>query len=112
MGTFDIFKMILPLLLLVGLLGVVLWYVKRYSFNSKNTRSLGIDIKVLTSKMILPKKYVSIIKVKDRLLVLGVSDGSINVLKEFDVSPEDEIEFNSSDKESFIDLLKKNLNFK
>ena len=112
MPLFDVVKMILPLLLLVGLLGGVLWYVKRFSYQSRNTKSLGIDVKILTSKMILPKKYISVIKVKDRLLVLGVSDNSINLLKELDVNPEDEIEFNSNEKENFLDILKKNLNFK
>ena len=112
MGLLDIVKMIFPLLLIVILLAGVLWYVKRYSFQSKGLQSLGVDVKVISSKMILPKKYISIIKVKDRLLVLGVSDNSINLLKEFDVSPEDEIEFNSTGKENFVDILKKNLNFR
>jgi len=112
MGFFDIVKMILPLLLIIALLGGVLWFVKKYSYQSRNTGSLGIDIKVLSSKMILPKKYVSIVKVKDRLLVLGISDGSINLLKEFEVSPEDEMTFESSGKENFMDILKKNLNFR
>lgn len=112
MSFFDIIRMLLPLLLITALLGGVLWYVKKYSFQAKNTASLGVDVKVMSSKMILPKKYISIIKVKDRLLVLGVSDNSINLLKEFDVSPEDEITFESRGKENFIDVLKKNLNFR
>ena len=45
-------------------------------------------------------------------LVLGVSDNSINVLKELDVEPSDEIDISPQGKETFIDLLKKNLNFK
>ncbi len=112
MTFFDIVKMILPLLLIIALLGGVLWFVKKYSYQSRSTANLGIDIKVLSSRMILPKKYVSVIKVKDKLLVLGVSDSSINLLKEFEVSPEDEITFESSAKENFMDILKKNLNFR
>ncbi len=112
MTFFDIIRMILPLLLIIALLGGVLWFVKKYSYQARSTESLGIDVNVLSSKMILPKKYVAVVKVKDRLLVLGVSDGSINLLKEFEVSPEDEISFKSSNKENFIDILKKNLNFR
>ena len=112
MSFFDIIRMLMPLLIITALLGGVLWYVKKFSYQAKSKTSLGIDIKVLSSKMILPKKYISVIKVKDRLLVLGVSDSSINLLKEFDVSPEDEITFESSNKENFMDILKKNLNFK
>jgi flagellar protein FliO/FliZ len=90
----------------------VLWFIRKYSFQARTNQSLGVDIKVLSSKMILPKKYISVIKVKDRGLVLGVSEASINLLKEFDVSPEDEITFQTPGKENFIDVLKKNLNFK
>jgi flagellar protein FliO/FliZ len=109
---FDTIRMLLPLLLITALLGGVLWFIRRYSYQARANQSLGIDIKVLSSKMILPKKYISVIKVKDRILVLGVSEGSINLLKEFDVSPEDEITFNEPGKENFIDVFKKNLNFK
>ncbi len=112
MSFFDIIRMLLPLLLITALLGGVLWFVKKYSFQSRVNQSLGIDIKVLSSKMILPKKYISVVKVKDRLLVLGISDSSINLLKEFDVSPEDEITFDTTGKENFMDVLKKNLNFR
>lgn len=112
MSFFDIVRMLFPLFLITALLGGVLWYIKKYSFKAKNNAGLGVDVKVMSSKMILPKKYISIIKVKDRLLVLGISDSSINLLKEFDVSPEDEITFESRGKENFMDVLKKNLNFR
>ena len=112
MAFFDIVKMILPLLLIIVLLGGVLWFVKKYSYQSRTTTNFGVDVNVLSSKMILPKKYISVVKVKDRLLVLGISESSINLLKEFEVSPEDEISFDSSGRESFMDVLKKNLNFR
>ena len=112
MPIIDVVKMIFPLLLIVILLGGVLWYVKRYSFQNRGTKSLGIDVNVLSSKMILPKKYISVVKIKDKLLVLGVSESSINLLKEFEVSPEDEVELGTPGKENFLDILKKNLNFK
>lgn len=112
MPFFDLIKMTLPLLIIIALLGGVMWYIRKFSFNSRTVSDLGIDIKVLSSKMILPKKYISIVKVKDRLFVLGVSDQSINLLKEFDISPEDEIHFENSGKENFMDILKKNLAMK
>ena len=85
MAFFDIVKMILPLLLIIVLLGGVLWFVKKYSYQSRTTSNFGVDVNVLSSKMILPKKYISVVKVKDRLLVLGISESSINLLKEFEV---------------------------
>ena len=112
MAFFDTVKMILPLLLIIVLLGGVLWFIKKYSYQSRTTNNLGVDVNVLSSKMILPKKYISVVKVKDRLLVLGVSESSINLLKEFEVDPEDEINVGASGKETFMDILKKNLNFR
>lgn len=112
MSFFDIIRMVLPLLLIIALLGGVLWFIKKYSYQNRLSPVLGVDIKVLSSKMILPKKYISVIKVKDKLLVLGISDSSINLLKEFETSPEDEIALGNSGKENFMDVLKKNLNFR
>ena len=112
MAFFDIVKMIFPLLLIIVLLGGVLWFVKKYSYQSRTANNLGVDVNVISSKMILPKKYISLVKVKDRLLVLGISESSINLLKEFEVKPEDEISFESQDKLNFMDVLKKNLNFR
>jgi len=112
MAFFDIIKMIFPLLLIIALLGSVLWFVKKYSYQSRNNGGAAVDVNVVFSKMILPKKYISVVKIKDRLLVLGVSESSINLLKEFEISPEESINTESSGKENFMQILKKNLNFR
>ena len=58
--------------------------------------------------MLMPKKFISIVKVQDKLLILGVSEGGINLLKEISASevnlPED---ISSVSQLKFSDVLKK-----
>ena len=109
MSIIEIIKMIFPLLILMSLLGIVLWWVKRMSFNKGPKGVSPIDIKVISNKALMPKKHVSVIKVKDKFLVLGLSDNNIVLLKEFDVLPEDEVTHDDLGKESFLEIFKRNL---
>jgi flagellar protein FliO/FliZ len=84
MGFFDILGAFVPLIIVVALLYGVLVLVKKYGYNMRGKEYAAIDIKVVSTKMIMPKKFVSVIKVEDKLLVVGICDGSINLLKELD----------------------------
>jgi flagellar protein FliO/FliZ len=117
MGFFDILGAFVPLIIIVALLYGVLVLVKKYGYNLRGKEYTAIDIKVISTKMIMPKKYVSVIKVDNKLLVVGVCDNSINLLKELEdtelylnpVEPQLQVPGNSS---SFLDLMKKNLGMK
>ncbi len=114
MTLFGILKAIIPLLLLVGLLYGVLVFVKKYGLSFKNKTNHGsLNIKLISTQMIMPKKFISVVKIEDRLLVLGISEHSITVLKDMESSliPQNEINPNF-DKENFLSILKKNLGFK
>ncbi len=39
--------------------------------------------------MIMPKKFLSVVKVKDKLLILGISENNITLLKEIDADEAD-----------------------
>ncbi len=114
MSFFDILKTFLPLILLVGLLYGILYYVRKSGLRISGKSKSPFSINILNTQMIMPKKYISVIKVKDKLLVLGISDQSISVLKEFD---DDNIEMNISEKTdvssnaNFLKILKKNMGF-
>ncbi len=112
MTLLTVVKAIVPLIFILGLLYAVLWAVKKYSF-SFNGKKSG-NIKVLSTQMILPKKYISLVKIEDKVLVLGVSEHSVNLLKELDHVPEDiGRQINAEvDKDNFIGLLRKNLGMK
>ncbi|MHB8578613.1 MAG: flagellar biosynthetic protein FliO [Ignavibacteriaceae bacterium] len=113
MSIFDVIKAIIPLFIIVALLYGVLLFVKRYGVSLKGNKSSSVVINVLSSQMIMPKKFISIVKVEDKLLVLGVSEQSITLLKELDqplVSQRQSGSF--EEKNNFLDVLKKNIGLK
>lgn len=107
LGTF------LPLILILGLLLGALLLVRKYSFsiNGKKSRLLKID--VVSNQLILPKKYLSVVRVQDKLLLLGVSEQSITLIKEYDYNQSevnDKPEFPG--KQNFLEIFKQNLGMK
>ncbi len=113
MSFFDIIKTIIPLLLIVGLLYGVLVFVKKYGISIKGGKQGSVNINILNSQMIMPKKFISVVQVEDKLLVLGVSEHSITLLKELDQHEEAQKQnLVIDDKNNFLNLLKKNLGLK
>lgn len=114
MGFYDVIKVFFPLVLIVGLLYTVLHFVKKSGFSIRGSNSKlykNLNVKVISNQMIMPKKFISIVKIKDKFLVLGVSENSINMLKEFDDENEyDEQVYSEKNSENnFLSILKKNL---
>jgi flagellar protein FliO/FliZ len=112
MTFFDIVKSIVPLVVVLGLLYGILLLVRKYSFslNSKKIKNLHVDI--VHNQLILPKKYLSLVRIKDKLLVLGISENNISVLKEFDYAEFSDDDESTSLKPNFVDVLKQNLGMK
>ncbi len=114
MGFYDLVKTFFPLILIVGILYIILHFVKKSGFSirgGKSKFSKNFNIKVISTQMIMPKKFISIVKVKDKFLVLGVSENSINMLKEFDdeIDYEEQPDTESNNENNFLMILKKNL---
>jgi len=108
MSFFEIVKLIFPLLIISLMLYGLLVFVKKYSFK-RGGNSLQ-NIKVLSNQMIMPKKFLSVVRVNDKLLILGVSENNINLLKEIDADESDLINQTSTNQnQSFADLFKKYL---
>jgi flagellar protein FliO/FliZ len=110
MDFLDVIKMLLPLLIIIAMLYGLLMVVRKYSFSLSKGKTSGINIKIIGTQMLLPKKFISVVRVKDKMLVLGVSEASITLLKEIDAE-EDEMLDNEDDlhNSSFTDMIKKNL---
>jgi flagellar protein FliO/FliZ len=108
--TLDLIKALIPLLLIVALLYGVLVFIKKYGikFKGKNEPD-SLKIKVLSNQMIMPKRFISVVKIEDKKLVLGISEHSITLLKELDSAVNDfEMRKDEPGKENFLDVLKKN----
>jgi flagellar protein FliO/FliZ len=111
MSFWDIINVIIPLAVMFGLLYGALWLVKRYTMPFSGKQRQSVKINVLSTQAIMPKKYLSVVKIQDKILLLGVSDHSVNLIKEldgieFDAEKEGE---NPLIKNNFTDILKKNL---
>ncbi|MGE5352854.1 MAG: flagellar biosynthetic protein FliO [Acidobacteriota bacterium] len=120
MEFWNILKIIFLLILILGLMYGTLYLARKYFFTfDKSTKKL-VKIKVLSTQMLLPKKYIQVVQVHDKILVLGVSDNSINLLQELNGPVtarlvEEETsrnDFKDNFKDNFVEILKKNLGMK
>jgi len=111
MNYWDIAKVFLILFVMLGVMYLLLYVVKKYLYtvDSKNPNSFKINI--LSTQTILPKKFVSIIKIHGRIYVLGLSENSISVIDRLDDTIEENpyLTDNTEEKLSFLQLLKKNM---
>ncbi len=110
MGVIDIAQMIFPLLLIILLLGGVWFFISRKGVKKNIAKFNPLSIDVMSVKAIMPKKYVAAVKVEDKILVIGVSDHSINLLQEKDFDA-DKYENPKAEnvKSKFHELIKQNL---
>ena len=113
MNFIDIFKSFIPLVLILGLLFGVLILVRKYSFSLSGKKQRSANVDVVYNQLILPKKYLSLIRVQDKLLVLGISESSITLLKELDYNSFQDSEGAAKEnKPNFVDIFKHNLGIK
>lgn len=113
MTFFDIVKSFIPLILIFGLLFGVLILVRKYSFSLGGKKQRSVNVDIVYNQLILPKKYLSFIRVQDKLLVLGISENNITLLKELDYNSFKESETIAKEtKPNFVDIFKQNLGIK
>lgn len=106
MSFFEILKLVFPLFLIVALLYGLLLFVKKYQF--KGSKLNSSNLRIVTTMMLMPKKYLSVVKVNQKILILGLSEQSITLLKEMNA---DEFNLNddnqSQDNTNFLEVFKK-----
>jgi flagellar protein FliO/FliZ len=112
MSLFDILKSFLPLILIIGLLYAVLYFIKKNGISLGGKKSNLIKIEVLSTQSIMPKKYISVVRIQDKFLILGISDHSVSLLKEVENIELDELPALPGNKENFMDIFKKNIGMK
>ena len=108
------------LVLVVLLAFAVLFFVKKFVYKDFTgfSKKTNLSFKIISQVSLLPKKYIFLVKVFDRILVVGVTDATINVLSEIsDKGLIDDIESSFSEKGTtdntkFLNILKNNLGIK
>ncbi|MFN3872120.1 MAG: flagellar biosynthetic protein FliO [Ignavibacterium sp.] len=106
MSFFEILKLVFPLFLIVAMLYGVLLFVKKYQF--KGSKLNSDNFRIVTTLMLMPKKYLSVVKVNDKVLILGLSEQNITLLKEMNAEElilHDEANFQNN--QNFLDVFKK-----
>lgn len=69
------------LLVVVGLMLLLLYFIKRTGLGTGLGRG-GSAITILETRMVAPKKYITIVEIAGRCLALGITDQAINLLTE------------------------------
>jgi flagellar protein FliO/FliZ len=83
------------LILFIGVFAGGAWWLRKRAglakwmtrISGKSTRVAAYKIEVISQHHLGPKKALSLVRVHDRMLVLGITDESITVLSEFDAEP-------------------------
>lgn len=80
MGFFDIFKLLFILSLLVGVMYLVLYLTKRFLYQGNSREGASHAINVLSTQMIMPKKFISIIRIEQVEYIVGIADSGFTLL--------------------------------
>ena len=68
----------------MGMMYVLLYLVKKYLYSFDKKGTSNSKIKVISTQTILPKKFVSLIKLNNTVYLLGISDQSVNLIDKID----------------------------
>jgi flagellar biogenesis protein FliO len=74
-----VFKMLFALSLVLGLLFLLVRLLKRTPLIRKDLPT-DFDIRILTTKPISPRKYISLVEIGGEVLALGISEAQISYL--------------------------------
>lgn len=112
---------LVKIIFVFGILTAIMYYVLKFvSRNRQNLYPVRDAMRVLASLPLAPNKQIQIVDVSGMLLIIGVADGSVNLIKEID-SPDikEKIyhskETNMPQSENFLEVMLgtfKNLDFK
>lgn len=87
MGAGEIFRIFVTMLLMVGVMYLLLVVIKKYLLPVNQVVSDKLKIRNLTTHLLMPKKYISVVKIHETYYILGVSDQSITLIDKLDPMP-------------------------
>ena len=114
MKTWDIVQIFLILAVMMGIMYILLYLVKKYFYSFEKKGGVDSRVQILSTQAILPKKYVSVIKFNDSVYLLGVSDQSVNLIDKLGSTylENSNDEKSNTEKPNFLQLLKSNMGIK
>lgn len=107
---YDVIKVILILAALAGILYGALYVMKKYFYSFQGAKSGQIPMKVLATQSIMPKRYISAVRIMDKVFLIAISDQQITLLDKLDEVPEDLLADDSEiEKLNFMDVFKQSM---
>lgn len=76
-------KAILSLLLIIGLIFLSVYLLRKYVYRGYQSGSASEGMRILSQIQIQPKKFVALMQVYNRVLVVGITDAAMHTLTEF-----------------------------
>jgi len=106
----EILKLFVILGILLVAMYLMLYFARKYLFSFDKAATGKLKIDILSTKGIAPKKTVSVLKIRNKIYVLGVSDNAITLIDKLD-NEAYEIEENIDipETKNFLSILKSNL---
>ncbi len=110
----DIAYIFVVLIILIGVMYSLLFLVKKYLFKQGNSSLGSMSINVLTTQPLMPKKFISIVKIHNKYFVLGISDNAINLIDKLEDVTDEDFENENKTKKGFefLKMLKNNMSGK
>ena len=111
MGAWEITKVFLVLGILLGIFYILVFLIKKYVLFNRFSPNQKFAVKVITVQPLMPKKFVSLIRLKDKYYLLGISDNSISLIDKLDepVSIDDVENTGQVANENVWELLKRSI---
>ncbi len=107
----DVFRMVFYLGMLIGIMYGALYLMKRFIYRSQVPGASPLDLKVISTQMIMPKKFISVVKIQGYMYILGITDFSFTVLDKSTAPPEALQDLKDSES-TVLARLKKSINLR
>ncbi len=78
--AWDVVRLLFYLGLLMGIMYGMLYLLRKYVYRSQNAVGSNLNMKVLSTQMIMPKKFISAVKIENHVYILGITDLSFTLL--------------------------------
>lgn len=99
------------LIITVGVVAVLLYFVKKYSGKFTNTSFSQKSIKIESKQAISTKSYLFIVNIEGRRFVIGANDNSITKISELDSNFDNSTQSNKIKEEELPKELQEDISF-
>lgn len=114
MSLSDIAYIFFILMILLGVMYSLLFLVKKYLFKQGDPNIGHVKIQVISTQPLMPKKFISIVKIHKDYFVLGISDNAITLISKLDDIDDEDLKPEIKEKRGFdfFKMLKNNMSGK